>query len=127
MVNEYGNFVAVDDVKVNGKLTLGENTADNGGLLLAYMAYLDRAKKEGVDLKAKKDGYTAPQRFYIGFAQNYCENSRPEQVRNQVLTDPHSPDHFRANGAIVNQPGFAGAFACKKGSPMVPVNSCRVW
>ncbi len=99
--NEYGNFVAVDDVKVNGKLTLGENTADNGGLLLAYLAYLDRAKK--------------------------CENSRPEQVRNQVLTDPHSPDHFRANGAIVNQPGFAGAFGCKKGSPMVPVNSCRVW
>jgi len=127
IVNEYGNFVAVDDVKVNGKLTLGENTADNGGLLLAYMAYLDRAKKEGVDLAAKKDGYTAPQRFYIGFAQNYCENSRPEQVRNQVLTDPHSPDHFRANGAIVNQPGFAGAFGCKKGSPMVPVNSCRVW
>ena len=69
-MNEYGNFVAVDDVKVNGKLTLGENTADNGGLLLAYMAYLDRAKKNGVDLTAKKDGYTAPQRFYIGFAQN---------------------------------------------------------
>jgi endothelin-converting enzyme/putative endopeptidase len=127
LVNEYGNFVAVDDVKVNGKLTLGENTADNGGLLLAYLAYLDRAKKEGVDLMAKKDGYTAPQRFYIGFAQNYCENSRPESVRNQVLTDPHSPDHFRANGAIVNQPGFADAFGCKKGSPMVPVNSCRVW
>jgi putative endopeptidase len=125
--NEYGNFVAVDDVKVNGKLTLGENTADNGGLLLAYMAYLDRAKKEGVDLATKKDGYTGPQRFFIGYAQNWCENSRPEQVRTQVLTDPHSPDHFRANGAIVNQPGFAGAFSCKKGSPMVPVNSCRVW
>jgi endothelin-converting enzyme/putative endopeptidase len=127
LVNEYGNFVAVDDVKVNGKLTLGENTADSGGLLLAYMAYLDRAKKNGVDLTAKKDGYTAPQRFYIGFAQNYCENSRPELIRTQVLTDPHSPDHFRANGAIVNQPGFAAAFGCKKGSPMVPVNSCRVW
>jgi putative endopeptidase len=127
VVNEYGNFIAVDDVKVNGKLTLGENTADNGGLLLAYMAYLDRAKKEGVDLAAKKDGFTSPQRFYLAFAQNYCENSRPEQVRTQVLTDPHSPDHFRANGAIVNQPGFAAAFGCKKGSPMVPVNSCRVW
>ncbi len=127
LANEYGGFTAVDDVKVNGRLTLGENTADNGGLVLAYMAYLDRAKKEGVDLVAKKDGFTAPQRFYIGFAQNWCENSRPEQVRNQVLTDPHSPDHFRANGAIVNQPGFAAAFGCKKGSPMVPVNSCRVW
>jgi putative endopeptidase len=127
LVNEYGSFTAVDDVKVNGKLTLGENTADNGGLVLAYMAYLDRAKKDGVDLTAKKFGYTAPQRFYIGYAQNYCENSRPEQIRNQVLTDPHSPDHFRANGAIVNQPGFAAAFGCKKGSPMVPVDSCRVW
>ncbi len=127
IVQEYGNFVAVDDVKVNGKLTLGENTADNGGLVLAYMAYLDRAKKNNVDLSAKVDGYTSPQRFYIGWAQNWCENPRPEQVRSQVLTDPHSPDHFRANGAIVNQPGFADAFGCKKGSPMVPANSCRVW
>ncbi|HEV2710899.1 MAG TPA: M13 family metallopeptidase [Edaphobacter sp.] len=125
--NEYSNFTAVDDVKVNGKLTLGENTADNGGLVLAYMAYLERAKKENVDLQAKKDGYTSPQRFYIAYAQNWCENSRPENVRAQVLSDPHSPDHLRANGAIVNQPGFAEAFSCKKGSPMVPVNSCRVW
>jgi endothelin-converting enzyme/putative endopeptidase len=132
LVNEYGSFTAVsdgkgDDVKVNGKLTLGENTADNGGLVLAYMAYLDRAAKNHVDLTAKIDGYTAPQRFYIGYAQNWCENSRPETVRAQVLTDPHSPDHFRANGAIVNQPGFAAAFSCKKATPMVPVNSCRVW
>jgi endothelin-converting enzyme/putative endopeptidase len=127
LVKEYGGFTAVDDVKVNGKLTLGENTADNGGLVLAYMAYLERAKENGEDLSAKKDGYTEPQRFYIGFAQNWCENARPEMVRNQVLTDPHSPDHFRANGAIVNQPGFASAFSCKKGTPMVPADSCRVW
>jgi putative endopeptidase len=127
VVNEYGGFTAVDDVKINGKLTLGENTADNGGLLLAYMAYMDRAKKEGVDLAAKKDGFTPLQHFYIGYAQNYCENSRPELVRTEVLTDPHSPDHFRVTGAIVNQPGFAAAFGCKKGSPMVPANSCRVW
>ena len=127
LVNEYGSFVAVDDVKVNGKLTLGENTADNGGLVLAYMAYLERAKAANVDLAAKKEGYTSPQRFYISFAQNWCENERPEVVRTRVLTDPHSPDHFRANGAIVNQPGFADAFGCKKGTPMVPANSCRVW
>jgi putative endopeptidase len=133
LVNEYGSFVAVpgttpkDDVKVNGNLTLGENTADNGGLVLAYLAYLDRAKKDGLDTTKKMDGYTGPQRFYIAFAQNWCENTRPEQVRNQVLTDPHSPDHFRANGAIVNQPGFAAAFSCKKGSPMAPTDSCRVW
>jgi putative endopeptidase len=133
VVNEYGSFVAVpgktpqDDVKVNGKLTLGENTADNGGLVLAYIAYLQRAKEDGIDTNKKIDGYTGPQRFYIAFAQNWCENARPEQVRNQVLTDPHSPDHFRANGAIVNQPGFAAAFSCKKGSPMVPASNCRVW
>ena len=97
---------AVDDVKVNGKLTLGENTADNGGLAAGILAYLERAKKEGVDLKAKKDGYTAPQRFYIGYAQNYCENSRPELISNQVLTDPHSPDHFRANGCDCESAGI---------------------
>ena len=131
LVNEYGSFVAVEDpkepVKVNGKLTLGENTADNGGLLLAYMAYLARAKKDGIDINQEIGGYTGLQRFYIAFAQNWCENPRPEQVRNQVLTDPHSPDHFRANGAIVNQPGFAPAFNCKKGSAMAPADNCRVW
>jgi predicted metalloendopeptidase len=133
LVNEYGSFVAVpgatsaDDVHVNGKLTLGENTADNGGLVLAYLAYLDRAKKDGIDIHQKLNGYTGPQRFYIAFAQNWCENSRPESVRAQVLSDPHSPDHFRANGAIVNQPGFAAAFACKQGSAMVPATNCRVW
>jgi len=131
LVREYGGFTAVEDpkepVKVNGQLTLGENTADNGGLLLAYMAYLARAKSDGLSLNKKLDGYTGPQRFYIAFAQNWCENSRPEAVRQQVLTDPHSPDHFRANGAIVNQPGFAAAFGCKTGSPMVPAQNCRVW
>jgi endothelin-converting enzyme/putative endopeptidase len=119
--------VAIDDVHVNGKLTLGENTADNGGLLLAYMAYLQRAKAGHIDLTAKRDGFTPPQRFYLAYAQNYCQDTRPEAVRSQVLQDPHSPDQFRVNGVIVNQPGFAAAFSCKKGSPMVPVNSCRVW
>jgi endothelin-converting enzyme/putative endopeptidase len=127
LVKEYGAFTAVDDIKVNGKLTLGENTADNGGLLLAYMAYLQRAKEDHLDIAAKRDGFTGPQRFYIAFAQNYCEATRPEAVRSQVLQDPHSPDQFRVDGVIVNQPGFAAAFGCKKGTPMVPVNSCRVW
>jgi predicted metalloendopeptidase len=133
LVNQYGNFVAIpgatpkDDLHVNGKLTLGENTADNGGLVLAYLAYLDRAQKDNLDIHKKLDGYTGPQRFYIAFAQNWCENTRPDAVRAQVLTDEHSPDHFRANGAIVNQPGFAKAFGCKKGTPMVPTDSCRVW
>ena len=125
--NEYGGFVAVDDVKVNGKLTLGENTADNGGLVLAFMAYMDRAKKDGIDVTKKIDGYTSPQRFYIAFAQNWCENVRDEAMRQQVLTDPHSPSRFRANGVVVNQPGFGPVFGCKAGAAMVPANACRVW
>jgi len=126
-VNEYSSFTAVDDVHINGKLTLGENTADNGGLLLAYMAFVQRAKDNHLNLAAKVNGFTAAQRFYIAFAQNWCQNTRPEAVREQVLQDPHSPDRFRVNGVIVNQPGFAPAFSCKQGAPMVPVNSCRVW
>jgi endothelin-converting enzyme/putative endopeptidase len=127
LVHEYSSFTAVDDVKVNGQLTLGENTADNGGLLLAFMAYMQRAKDDHLDINAKRDGFSGPQRFYIAFAQNYCSNDRPEAIREQVLTDPHSPDQFRVDGVIVNQPGFSDAFSCKKPSPMVPANSCRVW
>ncbi len=127
LANQYGSYVAVDDVHVNGKLTLGENTADNGGLLLAYMAYMDRAKQSGIDVNKKIDGYTGQQRFYIAWAQNWCENTRPETVRQRVFVDPHSPDHFRANGPIVNQPGFAPAFGCKAGAPMAPAGNCRVW
>ena len=127
MADEYSKFVAVDDVHVNGRLTLGENAADNGGLILAYMAYMERARKDHIDLDKKIDGYTGPQRFYIAYAQNWCENNRDESVRNRVLTNPHSPGHFRAVGAIVNQPNFAPAFACKAGAPMAPVKSCRIW
>ena len=127
VVNEYNQFVPVDDLHINGNLTLGENTADNGGLLLAYLAYMERAKQQNIDLTAKLDGYTPPQRFYIAYAQNWCSNDRPEALRTGIQTDPHSPDTFRSNGVIVNQPGFAGAFSCKAGTPMVPEKSCRVW
>ncbi len=127
LVKEYGSFTAIDDIKVDGKLTLGENTADNGGLLLAFMAYMQRAKDEHIDTSTKHDNFTGPQRFYIAYAQNFCENTHPEAVRSQVLTDLHSPDAIRVNGVVVNQPGFAPAFGCKQGVPMVPTNSCRVW
>jgi putative endopeptidase len=127
LVNEYSSFTAVDDVKVNGKLTLGENTADNGGLLLAFMAYMQRAKDGHIDVNAKKDGFTGPQRFYIAYAQNNCQNTHPESIRTLVLSDPHSPDQVRVNGVIVNQPGFTPAFSCKQGAPMAPAKSCRIW
>jgi predicted metalloendopeptidase len=128
--DEYGSFkvgTGADAVNVNGKLTLGENTADNGGVNLAYAAFLERAKKDGLDLNKKIDGYTPVQRFYLAYAQDWCDNARPASVRNQVLTDPHSPSQFRADGVIVNQAGFGPAFGCKKGTPMVPEKSCRVW
>ncbi len=126
-VKEYGNFVAVDDVKLNGKLTLGENTADNGGLRLAYIAFLADAKRKNIDLTSKQNGYTPLQQFFIGFGQNWCGSTRPEQLRLQVQTDPHSTERFRANGVVQNMPEFGQAFGCKPGQPMMPVNACRVW
>ena len=126
-VREYGNFVAVDDVKVNGKLTLGENTADNGGIRLALSAFLADAKRKGIDLDAKQGGFTALQQFFIAFGQNWCSDERPERIRLQVQTDGHSPDVFRTNGVVQNMPEFGKAFGCKVGQPMMPANACHVW
>jgi len=126
-VKEYSNFVAVDDAKVNGKLTLGENTADNGGLRLAYIAFLTDAKRKNIDLAKKEDGYTPIQQFFLGHGQSWCGATRPEQLRLQVQTDPHSPRQFRVNGVVQNMPEFGQAFGCKVGQPMMPVNACRVW
>ena len=126
-VKEYGNFTAVDDVKLNGKLTLGENTADNGGLRLAYSAFLDDAKRKGIDLEAKQDGFNAIQQFFIGFAQNWCSSERPQFVRLLAQTDGHSPDVFRILGVVQNMPEFGKAFGCTVGQPMMPANACHVW
>jgi endothelin-converting enzyme/putative endopeptidase len=126
-VKEYSNFVVVDDVKVNGKLTLGENTADNGGLRLAYLAFLADASRKNTDLTKKQEGYTPVQQFFLGFGQDWCGDTRPEQLRLQVQTDPHSPRQFRINGVVQNMPEFGQAFGCKTGQPMMPANACRVW
>ena len=126
-VKEYGNFVATDDAKVNGRLTLGENTADNGGLRLAFIAFLTDAKRKGIDLDQKQEGYTPVQQFFVAFGQDWCGDTRPEQLRLQVQTDPHSPRQFRVNGVVQNMPEFGQAFGCKTGQPMMPANACRVW
>jgi len=126
-VKEYSSFVAVDDAKVNGKLTLGENTADNGGIRLAYMAFLEDAKRKSIDLKKKQDGYTPLQQFFLGDAQTWCGSMRPEQLRLLVQTNPHSPQEFRVNGVVQNMREFGEAFGCKVGQPMMPQNVCRVW
>ena len=123
VANEYSGFTSVDDVKLNGRLTLGENTADNGGIRIALMALHDTLK--GKD--EKEDGYTTDQRFFLGYAQIWCENSSPESRRQSAMTDPHSPGHFRVQGVLQNMPEFQKAFACQSGQPMVSENACRVW
>jgi putative endopeptidase len=127
-VKEYSDFTVPGGVHVNGKLTLGENTADNGGLRLAYMALLADAKRKDIHLDQKaQDGYTPVQQFFLAFGQNWCGSLRPQRERLQVQTDPHSPEQFRVNGVVRNMPEFGEAFGCKKGQPMEPENACRVW
>jgi putative endopeptidase len=127
LVEEYSSFTAVDDVKVNGKLTLGENTADNGGFRLAMMAMMARAAESGMNMNGKTDGYTPIQQLFLGYGQNWCNNARPEYKALAARVDPHSPDMIRANGVVRNMPEFAAAFGCKKGSAMVAAKQCRVW
>jgi putative endopeptidase len=127
-VKEYNGFTAVEDVKVNGKLTLGENTADNGGLRLALKAFQDDATRKNSNLSAKCDsGFTPVQQFFLAYGQNWCGSSRPEQLRLQVQTDEHSPREFRINGVVQNMQEFGQAFGCKTGQPMMPANACHVW
>jgi predicted metalloendopeptidase len=126
IADEYSGFTSVDDVKLNGRLTLGENSADNGGIRIAYMALQDALADKNAK-RDKVDGFTPEQRFFLGFAQVWCENMRPEEARTRAMTDPHSPGRFRVNGTVVNAPEFQKAFSCKPDQPMVHANSCRVW
>src|SRR3954466_5624642 len=128
--DEYSSFSPVDNMHLNGKLTLGENTADNGGARIAFMALQDTlAKKAKTDPKVleKIDGFTPEQRYFLGFGQVWCDNRRPEFSKEMVTLDPHSPDKFRVNGVVQNMPEFQQAFSCKAGAPMVRQPACRVW
>lgn len=124
-VDQYGGYTAVDDIKLNGKLTLGENAADNGGLRIALMALMDAL---GGKTPEKVDGFTAEQRFFLGWGQIWCESRRPEFERMLAGTDPHSPGRWRVNGVVSNMPEFGKAFGCKPAAPMVSrTPQCRVW
>lgn len=117
MVDQFDSYIQVDTTHVNGKLTLGENIADYGGLLTAYDA-MERAlnrtgKRETID------GYTPEQRFFIAYAQTWREHSRPQTLLTRVTVDPHAPSEWRTNGPVSNMPAFARAFDCKPGDPMV--------
>jgi putative endopeptidase len=128
IADEYGSFVAVDDLKLNGRLTLGENTADNGGARIALMALREMIAADKSGKAAEKiDGFTPEQRFFLGFGRVWCEKRRPELQRTLVNTDPHSPGRYRVNGVVQNMPEFQQAFGCKVGQAMVRENACRVW
>ena len=126
-VQEYNGFEVAPGQKLNGKLTLGENTADNGGLHVAYAALMSVLAKDGVSPTSKIDGYTPAQRYFIGFGQVWCENTREQTARMRAKTDPHSSGQWRVNGTVQNFDQFGKAFGCKVGQPMMPTASCRVW
>jgi putative endopeptidase len=124
IADQYAKYTIVDDIKINSKLTLGEDIADLGGLVLAWMAW--QSEVAGKKLEPR-DGMKPEQRFFVGYAQWACENNRPEDLRDRALTNPHSPGKYRVNGLVVNMPEFAKAFSCKAGQPMVSEKPCRVW
>jgi putative endopeptidase len=123
-IDEYSSFTPIDGVHLNGKLTLGENTADNGGVRLSFLALMEALKDKP---QPKIDGYTPEQRFFLNWGQIWCQNVRPEMSRMLVQVDPHSPGRQRVNGVLQNMPEFRDAFACHVGQPMVREPACRVW
>jgi putative endopeptidase len=127
MVKQYDDIEAVPGVHLNGKLTLGENLADLGGLWLAWLAWLDKAEAAHIDMNAKTDGHTPDQRFWVAYAQQWCTQTRPEQLRTQAQTNEHAPDEYRTNSVLQDLPEFARSFSCKKTARMVSANPCRVW
>jgi endothelin-converting enzyme/putative endopeptidase len=124
LIDEYAKFKPVDDVHLNGKLTLGENTADNGGIRLAFAALMDTLDGKHPGLI---DGFTPEQRFFLGYGRVWCGKRTDAFERMLAQVDPHSPEKFRVNGVLENMPEFQKAFACKVGQPMVAAPACRVW
>jgi predicted metalloendopeptidase len=124
IVDEYDKFVAVDDVHVRGKLTLGENTADNGGVRIALMALLAGMASSRTE---KIDGFSPEQRFFLGWGQIWCQNMTDQMARLLALNNEHSPGQFRVNGVVSNMAEFQKAWGCKAGQPMVRENACHVW
>jgi putative endopeptidase len=129
VADQYSSYTVAGDTHVNGRLTLGENTADNGGVRLALMAYLasHTPVESGSSRTLLIDGFTPEQRVFLGWAQVWCENTRPEAERLKAATNPHSSNRYRVNGPLSNMPEFRNAFSCKADAPMVRPDACRVW
>jgi putative endopeptidase len=124
VAGQYSGYTVIDDIKINGRLTLGEDVADLGGTVLAYVAWKTVTAQQALE---PRDGLAPEQRFFVGMAQWACSNERPQALRLSALTDVHSPNKFRVNGVLANMPEFARAFSCKPGQPMVREKPCKVW
>ena len=124
VVDQYSSYTIIDDININGKLTNGEDLADLGGTLLAYLAWKEDTKNQKLQ---PLDGLTPEQRFFVAYGQSWCTNERDEDKRLRATVDPHSPEKYRANGVVSNLKEFSTAFHCKPGQPMVRENACRVW
>ncbi len=124
--DQYAQYTVVDDIKINSQLSLGEDVADLGGLILAYLAWQEETQGKKLE---PQDGLTPDQRFFVGFAQWDCGGDRPEALRLNARVNPHSPHEARINGVVVNMPEFAQAFSCKPGQAMYkePGKVCRIW
>jgi putative endopeptidase len=126
--DEYTQEVPEAGMKQDGRLTQGEDTADNGGIHLALIALTNTLKEQGKGLDDKgADGLTEQQRFFLAYAYTWCTQQRPEIMRTQVIGNPHSLPRYRVNNVVANMPEFAKAFGCKKGQPLVHEKACRVW
>jgi endothelin-converting enzyme/putative endopeptidase len=124
VIDQFGRYPVVDDIKINSRLTIGEDIADLGGAILAWMAWKDATRDQTLEAR---DGLTPEQRFFVGMAQWSCENETDESKRLHAATDPHSPSRWRVNGLVANMPQFRQAFSCPAGSPMAPEKVCQVW
>jgi len=127
IVDQYAKYEAVPGVHLDGKLTAGENIADNGGVKLAYEGY--KAYRSHLQPPPPHDveGFTDDQLYFLGYGQSWCDKATPESLETLAHINPHSPPKWRVNGVIVNHPGFASAFKCAAGTPMNPGTSCSVW
>jgi putative endopeptidase len=128
IVDEYTQEIPEAGVKQNGHLTQGEDTADNGGMRIAFMALTNKLEASGKSLDEKDEtGWTPRQKFFLSYANEWCQQYRPELMRTVVLTNPHSIPKYRVNNVVSNMPEFQQAFSCKAGTPMVRAKQCRVW
>jgi predicted metalloendopeptidase len=127
VIDQYAKYEAVPKVRLDGKLTAGENIADNGGVKLAYQAYQTWKAQQATPPPAAVDGYTDDQLYFMAYGQSWCDKMTPEILETRAHSNPHSPPMWRVNGVIVNQPGFGPAFHCAAGAPMNPGKQCNVW